>query len=145
MWKEHLERQQVLKQKMLEKLETDAKRLNSVGKKLDGLIDTTLDRLKEQIENKNISAYKSAVAVHKMIDGITKLNKQSMDLYDRINGILIETPDDAVEDTVVDAEDVKELEAVRSVRKDAEKLILLLVKSDNTKPHPDDLNKEQAS
>lgn len=143
MWKEHLERQQVLKQKMLEKLETDAKRLNTVGKKLDGLIDTTLDRLKEQIENKNISAYKSAQAVHRMIDGITKLNKQSMDLYDRINGILIESPlDESNEEDAVIVEDVKELEAVRNVRKDAEKLILLLVKSDNTKPHPDELKRE---
>ena len=135
MWKDYYERQQKLKQDMLTKLEKDSSRLDKLGNKLDTIIDETLDRLDNANKQKNITPYKMAVATSKMIDGITKLQKQSMDIYDRIHGVVLGSTDETIEETVdVDSEEV---EQTKMARRHAEKLVLLLVQSDEKKPHPD--------
>ena len=139
--RDQYERQQALKSKMLDKLEKDCNRLTTLGTKLDEIGDDVLNRLGSAIKEKQISPYKSAVAYSKLIDGISKLHKMSMDVYDRINGVVVGVDDMSIEEAV--EVDQVEIDQQNNLRRDAEKLVLLLVQHDQKRLHPDELQKQR--
>ena len=141
--KEYFERQQKIKQEMLSNLEHDYARHKEIKKKLDSIGDDVFTRLGEAIKDKALSPYKSAMAYGKLIDGVYKLQDMSLKIYDRINGVVMGGDEEDLSLEEVVEVDVKEIEFSANLRRDAEKLVLMLVKDDNKKPHPDDLQKKR--
>lgn len=94
---EYFKRQEQIQMGLLEEMEESTERLKSIKRKVNKIEDKILAKLTKAIDEGEIPPYKAAIAYSKLIDGITKMEKTRLDVYDRVSGTTISGGESAEE------------------------------------------------
>lgn len=119
------EKREHVQRLVLQDLEDASIALRETREKLRKIEKHALDNLLEAFEENKLTPYKGAVAFHKMVEGVTKVENLRIQLYDRIQGMTWVDQPENVPETV---EDLQNHAARQLQRKTAEQLTLEIVR-----------------
>lgn len=119
-----IDRKKQLQEKMLFKLEHANNRLEITQQIVDEMQDDVLKNISKAVKDNKMTPYKQAMVFSRVVDGVYKLHRISMDIYDRVAGVAgVETLEEQ------EAEDSQEKEFAIECEREAEKVLLHIVKN----------------